>query len=103
VRSTNPGHGACHGSERCGGSEPPERRWPFSLFFSFLCTERLAPMPGPNLSRLEGTLSRLIRASRAEVGIALIHLESDAHVGERVERPAKKRLKAPPRKRQRPR
>jgi beta-lactamase class A len=35
---------------------------------------------GPDLSQLEATFDRIVRSSRAEVGVALIHLESGAQL-----------------------
>ena len=44
----------------------------FSSFSSF--------SSGPDLSALEATFDRIVRTSRAEVGVALIHLESGARL-----------------------
>jgi beta-lactamase class A len=39
----------------------------------------IASAAGPDLSKLEATFDQIVRASRAEVGIALIHLDTGAH------------------------
>ena len=40
----------------------------------------LAPASGPDLSSLEAKFDRIVRASRGEVGVALIHVESGARL-----------------------
>lgn len=45
---------------------------------ALLLTGMAATASGPDLSKLEATFQRIVRASRGEVGVALIHLESGA-------------------------